>query len=127
MSKPIIVTEELADKLWYAIAQDMHEATAFKRRLGSYKWNDLAGGRTGDDPGDYWCSRITIFQDMFEMRWDEDPIPDLTAYLNTPADYDVPEITLPSGKRVTPLGLLACDGIPDAFYELDCPALPKDE
>lgn len=123
---PVIVTEQVADIIWHGVCHEMHQATEIlPARLTYSGWWEpphLAGGRTGDDPGDYWAARIEIMQIVFQMRWDQDPLDDLQFWVNKLTDEE-PGVLLPSGERVVQLGHMACDGVADIFYQLACPAL----
>lgn len=127
MPKSIIVTDDLANQLWYAQAALIHEETEYitgpLTKTSTHPWDDLRGGRTSDDPGDAWYAAISIFQALFLMRWDQDPKPDLAGYLNTPHNPDGHDLMLPSGHKVDPLGSLSGDGVCKALFDLNCPAL----
>jgi hypothetical protein len=122
MPNPIDVT--LADALWLATVDHMRQMCTPHPTCGIPPCSD--------DHGDDWNGIIDIMRTMFDMRWEADPfdlLVDLDVYLNTPVANTVSgTVTLPAcGRTVDALAFHGCDGIPQAFYDLDCPALPKDD
>ena len=85
--------------------------------------------RFGDDSGDYTNAALEAMRTLFELYWDQVDLEGLDAYLNTPEDEadERGEIVCGSIGRVTHLGMLACDGVCNELWELNCPALPKED
>jgi hypothetical protein len=84
----------------------------------------LQTNANGDDGGDYITSALDCLCALQEMSCDQSDLASLDAWLNTtsqgPGDDSVTE------RKYIRLEFCAGDGICDALYELDCPALPKE-
>jgi len=109
MSQRIEITEELMDRIYEA--QKLHLIDV------------LQTNRNGDDGGDYITSALDCFTVIQEATCDQLDFASIDLWLNTPPDHDM--FTLPN-TNIVPLCNCASDGICDAIYELDCPALPKE-
>lgn len=81
----------------------------------SYRDKDYA---FHDDSHDDLSTALEIAERMRSMYYETD-LQDLNLLINQPYN---PESSVP----LTQLADYACDGIAQAFYDLNCPALPKD-
>ena len=123
MAQRIQVTEELLDRL---------ENAQRKRLMECLATGDLGHGpyHRYNDQGDYTASALDLYQVMFNMGWDQLDLDALNALLNTPYEEDPTDDVVVWGEHpsqtVPRLGQLAGEGVAQEFYELDCPALPKE-
>jgi hypothetical protein len=80
-----------------------------------------------DDSHDYLDAALEIASLMRSAYYDG-ATEYLERWLNLPTTRDQDELMDHDDNTYfpTPLDNFACDGIPPAFYELDCPALPKE-
>lgn len=81
-----------------------------------------------DDGGDYIYSALEVFRVFQEATQDQGDTRMVEDYLNLPYDGDLINMHEANATpnfpiRVTPLCNLACDGIAQAIYDLNCPAL----
>lgn len=127
---PIIVTPDLANRLWHATCDLMHEFT-FDANASTVPFLDDLRNRLTDDTGDDWTAIVTLMSIMHRFNEDgEWNIAYMTRWLNAPEGETVPH-TAPDGTEYRNIPRIealrdvgGCDGIPQAFYDLDCPALP---
>jgi hypothetical protein len=109
MTQPVTVTTDLLNSLAKAQAECTIQVLT-ERYVQGYGSDDLF------DDVDSALQLMSLLQ-SFEM---DDDIEGLTDFLNTPAAESA------KGDSSFYLSAFACDGVARAFYDLDCPALPKE-
>lgn len=109
-TKPIEVTEDLMNRIYES--QKAHLIAI------------LENNRNGDDGGDYITSALDCFTVIQEATCDQLDFASIDLWLNTPPNHDA---MLIPGTNIVPLENCASDGICYVLYDLNCPALPKDD
>ena len=119
--QPVNVTPDLMYEL--TTAQLNHVRDCLIAEQGKYSFED--------DGGDYNSAMLELADLMFDLTaLSSVDTEGLSRLLNTPVNYDWANVnigTADSSRYVTPLWQLASDGIADAFYNLNCPALPEED
>ncbi len=84
--------------------------------------------RFADDWGDDTNAALILMRVLFDFTWDEYDLEGFDKWINTPYDENADDLEItPNTHIVTLAHAGGCDGYCQELYDLDCPAMPKEE